>query len=297
VVGFLDSGSETSANARAAFNAGLKQSGFVEGQNLTIEYRRAEGKYERLPEFAADLVRHKVSVIYAAGSVVSPLAAKAATTTIPIVFVIGADPVQIGLVASINRPGGNITGITTLGSDIVRKQFEILHELLPGARAFAALVNPDNPTHGIDKSRWTRIAEAVRVPIETVSASRERDFEPAIAGIADKPIDGLYVAGDTFFAAYRHSLIDVLARHQMPAMFTARQNVLDGGLISYGGSLGEALHNAGFYTGRILKGDKPADLPVLRSTKFDLSINLRTAKALGLTVADSLFMQATDLIE
>jgi putative ABC transport system substrate-binding protein len=299
VIGFLNSGSAPSPQSLAAFHAGLKESGFIEGQNVTIEHRTADGKYDRLSAFAADLVGRKVNVIVANGSPPSAFAARTATTTIPIVFLFGADPVRIGLVASLNRPGGNITGISTFGSEneIVTKQLELLRELIPNARAFALLVNPKNPTHGVDKSRWRRIADALGVTIEIISASSEGDYDPAIASLADKPVDAVYVVADSFFGSFRRGLIAALANHAMPAMFTNRQYAVEGGLICYGSNLSEAQRHAGIYTGRILKGDKPADLPVVRPTKFDLAINLKTAKALRLTVPDSLLMQATEVIE
>ena len=298
VIGYLESGNATSPTyPTAAFHAGLKESGFVEGQNVTIEYRMAETQYDRLPALLADLISRKAVVIVASGAVVSPLAAQTATTTIPIVFFIGADPVRNGLVASLNRPGGNITGVTTFGSEMLRKQLEMLHEMVPKARAIAMLINPKNPTHIADKTRYKPIADAIGVSIDVASASSEGDFEPAIASLADKQVDAVYVVADTLFGSYRDSLIAVLARRGMPAMFVGRQNVVAGGLISYGGSYADAQRQSGIYVGRIIKGDKPADLPVLQPTKFDLAINLKTAKALGLTVADALLVQATEVIE
>ncbi len=298
VIGVLESGSATSpTNITAEFHAGLKESGFVEGQNVTIEYRRAEAQYDRLPAFAADLVGRQVAVIVASGATVSPLAAQAATRTIPIVFFMGTDPVQTGLVASLNRPGGNITGTTTFGSELYEKQLGMLHELVPNARAIAMLVNPKNPTHAGGKPRWQALADSIGIPIESVSASMESDFEPAIAGLAEKQVDALNVVPDTLFGSYRENLIAVLARHAMPAMFPTRESVVAGGLISYGGSYAGALRQLGIYVGRILRGEKPADLPVLQPTKFDLVINLRTAKALGLTVPNTILAQATEVIE
>src|SRR5438552_7512079 len=298
VIGVLESGSATSTTSLSAeFHAGLKESGFVEGQNVTIEYRRAEAQYDRLPAFAAELVGRQVAVIVASGATVSPFAAQAATKIIPIVFLMGTDPVQTGLVASLSRPGGNITGVTTFGSEMLSKQLEMLHELVPKARAIAVLVNPKNPTHFVGKAPWQTFADAIGVPIESVSASIESDFEPAIASLAEKQVDALYVVADTPFGSYAESLSAVLARHAMPAMFTSRQNVTAGGLIGYGGSFTDAHRQLGIYVGRILKGEKPADLPVLQPTKLDLVINLKTAKALGLTVPNALLAQATEVIE
>ena len=293
VIGYLQSGI---GSIPAAFHAGLKETGFVEGQNLIIEYRRAEGQYDRLPELTADLLSRQVAVIVADGSIGSALAARAATTTIPIVFVIGADPVRTGLVASLNRPEGNLTGATTY-TGIPRKQLNMLRELVPKARAFAMLVNPNNPTHTVNKSGWKAVSDAIGLPVETVSAGSEKDFEPAIASLADKKVDAVFVLADSMFGTHRHDLIAVLARHAMPAMFASRQNVLDGGLISYGGSRQEAHRQTGIYTGRILKGDKPSNLPVLQPTKFELIINLRTAMALGISVPTSLLALADEVIE
>jgi len=294
VIGYLESGS---ALIGAAFYAGLKDAGFVEGQNVAIEYRAAEAQYDRLPALAADLVARQVAVILASGAVVSPLAAQAAMTTIPIVFLIGADPVRTGLVASLNRPGGNITGVTRFGGELGRKSVALLRELLPSARAVALLINPKNPTHIFDEVSGQGFAHAVGVPIERISASTESDFEPAIASLAEKQVDAVYVVPDTLFGSKRDRLVAVLTQHKMPAIFLDRESVVAGGLISYGGSSTDAQRQAGIYAGRILKGEKPADLPVLQPTKFDLVINLKTAKTLGLTVPDSLLVQATEVIE
>jgi putative ABC transport system substrate-binding protein len=298
VIGVLESGSTASLTGLSAqFHAGLKEAGFVEGQNVAIEYRRAEAQYDRLPAFAAELVGRQVAVIVASGATVSPLAAQAATRTIPIAFLMGADPVQTRIVASLSRPGGNITGITTFGSEMLSKQAGMLHELMPRARAIAMLLNPQNPTHLSDKARWQAIADEVGVPIETVSASTESEFEPAIASLAEKRVDALNVVPDTLFGSYRENLVAVLQRHAMPAMFATRDSVAAGGLISYGASYADAFHQLGIYVGRILKGEKPADLPVLQPTRFDLVINLKTAKTLGLTVPNTILAQATEVIE
>ncbi len=267
VIGYLESGS---ALIGAAFYAGLKDAGFVEGQNVAIEYRAAEAQYDRLPALAADLVARQVAVILASGAVVSPLAAQAAMTTIPIVFLIGADPVRTGLVASLNRPGGNITGVTRFGGELGRKSVALLRELLPSARAVALLINPKNPTHIFDEVSGQGFAHAVGVPIERISASTESDFEPAIASLAEKQVDAVYVVPDTLFGSKRDRLVAVLTQHKMPAIFLDRESVVAGGLISYGGSSTDAQRQAGIYAGRILKGEKPADLPVLQPTKFEL---------------------------
>lgn len=298
VIGVLESGSATSTTSLSAeFHAGLKVSGFVEGQNVTIEHRRADAQYDRLPAFAAELVGRQVAVIVASGATVSPLAAQAATKAIPIVFLMGTDPVQTGLVASLSRPGGNITGVTTFGSEILSKQLQLLHELVPKARAIAMLVNPNNPTHLGGKARWQPFADAIGIPIEPVSVSTESEFEPAIASLAEKQIEAVNVVPDTLFGSYRESLVAALALHAVPAMFPIREATLAGALISYGCNYASALRQVGIYVGRILKGERPADLPVLLPTKFDLVINLRTAKALGLTVPSTLLAQATEIVE
>jgi len=298
VIGVLESGSATSTtNLTAEFHAGLKELGYVDGQNVTIEYRRADAHYDRLPALASDLIQRKVALIVASGNFTSPLTAKAATRTIPIVFLIGADPVQTGLVASLNRPGGNLTGVTIFGSHLFAKQFEMLRELVPKARTFGVLVNPQNPSHPVNNSFWQPFADGVGVPIQIVTASTEGEFEPTIASLAGKQVDALLVVGDTLFGSNSDSLGAALARHEMPAIFTARQNAVAGALLSYGGSYADAKRQLGIYVGRVLKGEEPADLPVLQPTKFDLVINLRTAKALGITVPNALLIQATELIE
>jgi putative tryptophan/tyrosine transport system substrate-binding protein len=209
----------------------------------------------------------------------------------------GTDPVQTGLVATLSRPGRNITGVTTFGSEILSKQLQMLHELVPKARAIGMLVNPKNPTHLGGKARWQTFADAIGVPIESVSASSESEFESTIASLAGKQIEALNVVPDTLFGSYRESLIAVLARHAMPAMFPIREATVDGALISYGCNYASAHRQVGLYVGRILNGEKPADLPALLPTKFDLVINLNTAKALGLTVPSTLLAQATEVIE
>jgi putative ABC transport system substrate-binding protein len=298
VIGVLESGSATSpTNPTAEFHAGLKELGYVDGQNVTIEYRRADAHYDRLPSLVADLIEKKVALIIASGNFASPLTAKAATTTIPILFLIGADPVQTGLVQSLNRPGGNITGVTIFGGHLFAKQLQMLHQLVPKARAFAVLVNPQNPSHTVDRSFWQPFADSVGVQLEIVTANNEGEFEPTIASLAAKRVDALLVVADTLFGSNSETLGAVLVRHAMPAIFTARQHAVAGGLLSYGGSFAEAKHQLGLYAGRVLKGEKPADLPVLQPTKFDLVINLKTAKTLGISVPSARLIQATELIE
>jgi putative ABC transport system substrate-binding protein len=298
-IGYIESGSSStsSPNIPATFRAGLKETGFVEGQNVTIEYRAAEAQYDRLPALVADLVSRKVDVIVASGAVVSPLAAQGATKTIPIVFMIGADPVRTGLVASLNQPGGNITGVTVFGGELGRKRVALLRELIPSARTVGLLINPKNPTHLFDEVSGRGFADTVGVPLETVSASTESDFEPAIASLAEKRVDAVYVIPDTLFGSKRDRLVAVLTQFKLPAIFYDSESAVAGGLISYGGSITDAQRQAGIYAGRILKGEKPVDLPVLQPTKFDLVINLKTAKAFGLSVPNSLLVQATEVIE
>jgi putative tryptophan/tyrosine transport system substrate-binding protein len=261
VIGILESSYATGASyPTGEFHSGLKEYGFVAGQNVTIESRVAEAQYDRLPALVADLIARQVAVIVASGSVVSPLAAQAATKTIPIVFLIGADPVKAGLVASINRPGGNITGVWSVNGPIFRKQLELLHELVPQARAIAVLVNPKNPASAPAQSKtaWQPIADSMGVPIEVVSASAESDFEPVIASLSDKQVDAVFPLADGLFGP---KLVPVLARHAMPAIFSSRPSVAAGGLICYGGSYTEAQHQLGNYVGRILK---VKNLPICR---------------------------------
>ena len=298
VIGVLESGSATSTTSLSAeFHAGLKESGFVEGQNVTIEYRRAEAQYDRLPAFAAELVGRQVAVIVASGATVSPFAAQAATKIIPIVFLMGTDPVQTGLVASLSRPGGNITGVTTFGSEMLSKQLEMLHELVPKARAIAVLVNPKNPSHPVGKIFWQDLAHSIGVPIESVSASTESDFETAFAAVDRQHIDALLVAADPFFDDRRAQLVALAARQRVPVSYVRREFVAAGGLMSYGPDAPDAFRQAGIYTGRILKGEKPANLPVQQSTKVELFLNLKTAKTLGLTMPLSLLGRADGVIE
>ena len=295
IIGYLNSGAGI---VRPTFYAGLKEAGFIEGKNVILDYRSAGGRYDQLPALAADLVSRQVAVIVADGSIGSALAAKSSTSTIPIVFLIGADPVRSGLVESLNRPGGNLTGITTL-TGIIRKQLKMLLQLVPNAKTFAMLVNPANPTHTVDKAGWRHIAEDVGVTIETASARDATEFEPVIASLASKQIDAVYVVADSLFGGgdNRSALIAMFARYRMPAMFSNGENVLDGGLISYGGSRREAERQLGIYTGLVLKGAKPADLPVFQVTKVKLSINLKTAKALGIVVPSELLTLADEIIE
>src|SRR5215472_10670249 len=271
----------------AAFHQGLKETGYVESRNVTIEYRWAEGRNDRLPALAADLVSSQVAVI-AAGGTPPTIAAKAATATIPIVFVTGADPVEIGLVVSLNRPGGNLTGITTLTSVVAQKKLELLHNLLPGETVIALLINPTNPILAETNGRDLRAAaRTLGLQILMLRASSEREFETAFAILVQQRVGGLVIGTDAFFNSRSRQLAALAARHSVPSISQFRGFAAAGGLMSYGTTNTDEYHLVGVYTGRILKGEKPADLPVQQATKADLIINLKTAKALGLDVPSS----------
>jgi len=298
VIGFLNSGSPAErAPFVAAFRQGLKETSFVEGQTVAIEYRFAEGRYDRLPALASDLVRRQVAVITATGNTVSPLAAKGATTTIPIVFVAGSDPVRDGLVASFNRPGGNITGVSIISSALVSKQFELLHELVPQVAVVRILLNPSNPNVGFELSDLQSAAQTMGLQLAVLQASTESGIEAAFATLVQQRAGALLVEPDTFFLDRREQLVSLAARHAIPAVYSNRGYPEVGGLMSYGASLADGYRQAGVYVGRILKGTKPADLPVVQATQFELVINLKAAKALGLTVPPLLLAEANEVIE
>jgi len=298
VIGYLHSASsDTFASLTADFLSGLEDAGFIEGRTVTIEYRWAEGRYDRLPALAAELVNSRVDVIFATGSTAPALAAKAATTTIPIVFVAGGDPIRVGLVPSLSRPGGNVTGITFIASLLVPKRLEILYQLIPSATAIAALVNPNYPDADLQMRELQDAGAAIKQGIQVVRAGTESDIGAAFATLAQQHADALLVANDPFFASQRDQLVELAARHAIPVIYSGREFVAAGGLISYGASLADAYRQGGIYTGRVLKGAKPADLPVLQPTKFELVINLKTAKALGLTVPQSVLVGADEVIE
>jgi putative ABC transport system substrate-binding protein len=280
----------------AAFRRGLKETGYVEGQNVAIEYRWAYNQYDRLPALAADLVRRQVTVIAAIGSPSAP-AAKATTTTIPIVFIIGFDPVEVGLVTSLNRPGGNLTGVTVLGVELGSKRLELLHELAPTANIVAALVNPNTPAAETQSTDLQTAARSLGLKLHVLHASSERDFDTVFASLLQLGAGGLVVGNDTFFSTRSEQLAALALRHGVPAIFQYRQFVEAGGLMSYGGDLADNYRLTGVYTGRVLKGENPADLPVMQSTKVELIINLKTARALGLTVPLSLLGRADEVIE
>jgi putative tryptophan/tyrosine transport system substrate-binding protein len=298
VVGFLNAASPQSyARALAAFLKGLGESGYVDGHNVTIEYRWAEGRNDRLPTMAADLVHRQVAVI-AATSTPAAVAAKAATTTIPIVFETGADPVRLGLVASLNRPGGNVTGVTQLTVGLVPKELEVLHELVPTARVMALLVNPaDTALAEISTKEMQAAALTLGLELHVLNANAERDFDAVFAKLIQLRAGGLVIAGGTLFTSYSEQLAALAARHAVPTAYKGREFAAAGGLLSYGTNITDSYHLAGTYTGRILKGDKPADLPVQQATKVELIINLKTAKALGINVPNTLIGRADEVIE
>jgi putative ABC transport system substrate-binding protein len=296
VIGFLNGASaELSTHFVASFRQGLAQAGFVEGRNVAVEFRWANGQYDRLPALAADLVRRQVNVI-AATSTPTGLPAKAATTTIPIVFVTGSDPIEQGLVASLNRPGGNLTGATTLAVEMGQKRMQLLHELVPKATLIGVLINPTGPNLKAVSQDLQAAARSVGLPIHVLHASAEGDFEAVFAALAQARAGGLVIGTDTFFNSQSRKLGALALRHAMPAVYQYRDFVAAGGLMSYGGSITEAYRMAGVYTGRILKGEKPSELPVQQSTKAELFINLSTAKALGLSVPPALLIRAEEVI-
>jgi putative tryptophan/tyrosine transport system substrate-binding protein len=297
VVGFLSSASPVpQARFVAAFLQGLAETGYIAGKNVAIEYRWAEGRYDRLPAMAADLVRRQVAVIVAAGGPSAP-AAKAATTKIPIVFQIGVDPVEVGLVPSLNRPGGNLTGGTNLGIELAAKRLELLHQLVPTAAIIGALINPTRSNADAESKDLQAAAVKLGVELQVLHAGTERDFDTVFATVAQLRMGGLVIGGDPLFNSQAEELVALTIRHAVPAIYQLREFAAAGGLMSYGTSGTDSYHQVGLYAGRILKGEKPADLPVQQSTKVELVINLRTAKALGLTVPQSLLFAADEVIE
>jgi putative tryptophan/tyrosine transport system substrate-binding protein len=296
VIGFLSSRSANdSALQVAAFRQALSEAGYVEGQNVAIDYRWAEGQYDRLGEMAGHLVGRQVSVIFASGPAAH--VAKAATRSIPIVFVSGEDPVKFGLVASFNKPGGNITGVTTFNAVLGSKRFELLHELVPNAAIMALLVNPNYPSAESEINEMRAAAHSVGRNLIVVNASTESEIDAAFAELVQQHVGGLIVTGDPFFVSRREKLVALAARHVLPAIYVQREFAVAGGLIGYGSSLIDAYRQAGIYAGRILKGAKSGDLPVVQPTKFDFVINLKTAKALGLDIPPKLLALASEVIE
>ena len=299
VVGFL--GSSFAAEWEpfvAAFQHGLKETGYVEGQNVAIEYRWADGQYDRLPALAADLVRRQAAVIFAAGSPAPVLAAKAATAAIPIVFANGADPVQFGLVASLNRPGGNVTGVNFLAAGLGEKALGLIHELVPNVTVGAMLVNPNNPNADSVTRNAGETAPSLGLQLHVLNAGTEREIDTVFTSFVEQRIGGVLLVGaDALFLGRRDQFVALAARHAVPAIYFAREFVTAGGLMSYGTSISDAYRRAGVYTGKILKGAKPADLPVEQSTRFEFVINLKTAKTLGLTIPDRLLALTDEVIE
>jgi len=298
VIGFLG---PASAPAFVPFLRGLRrglaEAGFVEGRNIAIEYRWVDNQTDRLPALAADLVSRRVAVLVAGSATAAALAAKAATEAIPIVFTVGADPVKFGLVASMNRPGGNVTGVSFLANALVAKHLELLQDLVPAATVIGVLANPNNPNAGSDIKDVQTAAAALGRQVHVAYAASERDIDAAVSGMVGARAAALLVAPDALFIAARARLASLAVRHHLPTMVSNRLYVEDGGLLSYGASIEDAYREAGVYCGRILKGERPADLPILQPTKFELVINLKTAKALGLDVPPTLLARADEVIE
>jgi len=298
VIGFLNGQSADGYKRNvAAFRQALAEHGYVESQNLRIEYRWADGREDRLPELATDLLRRGVALIYCAGSPTVTLAAKAATTTIPIVFSTGIDPVKAGYVASINRPGGNVTGVAFLDSQLSAKRLGLLHELLPNVTTIAALLNPQHPRNAADVKAADKPARALGFKLHFLSASTENEIVAAFANLDSFKAEALLVGPDPFFFHNRQKIVALAASHAIPAVYEVADFAEDGGLMSYGASIEDAYYQAGVYAARILKGEKPGDLPVMESIKFKLVINLKTAKTLGLTVPSTLLALADQVIE
>jgi putative ABC transport system substrate-binding protein len=298
VIGFLGPSSpDTFADRLRGFRQGLKETGYVEGENVTIVYRFAENRNDRLPELAADLVRQQVAVITTAGDDVA-IAAKAATTTVPIVFIVSQDPVRLGLVVSLAQPGGNATGINFLGGELVAKRLEILRELVPGAARVAVLVNRANAANAETTLRDVETAaRAMTVQIQVFNAGTRQEIDAAFATFARERPDALFVGTDTFFTSRRVQLVNLATRHAIPTAFANRESTEIGGLMSYGSNIPDSFRQVAAYAGRILKGAKPAELPVVQATKFELVINAQTARMLGLTVPDKMLATADEVIE
>jgi putative ABC transport system substrate-binding protein len=298
VVGYLANASPAGfAEFLAAFRQGLRELGYAEGQNVKIEYRWAEGHHDLLPAFAADLVSRQVAVIVATGGGAPALVAKAATSTIPIVFTGGTDPVATGLVASLGRPGGNATGVISIANELTTKRLALLRELVPKADVIAVLSNPASPDAAGQLKDILQAAQAVGQRVEVFNVDREDEFEASFAAIVERRAAAIFISADPLFTTRRARLVALTARHRIPASYSFRDFALAGGLTSYGANLLDVHRRAGIYTARILKGEKPADLPVLLPTKFDLVINLRTARALGIEVSASLLALADEVIE
>ena len=299
VIGFVHPGSAQSfARPLSAFLKGLGETGYVEGRNVAIEYRWAGDRIDQLPVMVDDLVRRQVSVLAVLGSTPAALAAKAASTTVPIVFTIAGDPVQVGLVASLNRPGGNLTGVVTLNVEIAPKRLELLHELFPTATSFALLVNPANPALAEPVSEHVQAAaRMLGVKLHVLHVSSEPELDAALGTAARLQVAGLMIGPDAFFNSRIEQLAALTSRHALPAVYQWREFTAAGGLLSYGSSITDVYRQVGVYTGRILKGEKPADLPVEQTTKVELFVNLKAAKAFGITVPTALLVRADEVIE
>jgi putative ABC transport system substrate-binding protein len=298
VIGFLHSASPGPfQRLAAAFREGLKEKGYVEDRNITIEQRWSEGEYDRLPALAAELVGQGVAVLATMGGEGPALAAKAATSTIPVVFVSGGDPVKLGLVASINRPGGNVTGINQFTTSLEKKRLGLLHDLVPRADPIAVLINPSRSVASRQRAEIAEAAAQLGVKTLILTATREAEFEPAFAAIAEQRIGGLLCAADPFFFSRRAALVALAARHRVPAIFEFRDFADAGGLMTYGTDLADSYRQCGIYVGRVLKGERPSELPVMQSTKFEMVINLKTARKLGLEVPANLLTLADEVIE
>jgi putative ABC transport system substrate-binding protein len=298
VIGFLGGGApDAFAHVVGAFRQGLYETGFAEGQNVTIEYRWAEGQYDRLPELVAELVGRPVVVIVATGGDVGVRAAKEATTALPIVFTSGSDPVAAGFVSSLNRPGGNLTGVSLFVSVLEVKKLDLLRELVPTAAVIGFLLNPNNPRADVDTADMQAAARALGKQLLILKAGSENDLDAVLTNLAQQRVDALVVHTEPFFLSRRDHLVELAARHSIPTIYGLREFAAAGGLISYGTKLSDSYRQVGIYTGKILKGEKPADLPVMQPTKFEFVINLKAAKALGLTVPTSLLVRADEVIE
>jgi putative tryptophan/tyrosine transport system substrate-binding protein len=298
VVGFLNGASPKELASRvAAFRDGLREKGYVEGQSVAIEYRWGLGQYERLPGMAAELARHRVAVIAATGGVPSVRAAKAATSEIPIVFTMGGDPVAFGLVASLNRPGGNVTGVTLISGEIVSKRIALLRDLLPSARRLGVLMTSTTPASEAEAAGAERAAQRLGWQVKMLTVDKGSDFDAAFQPLARERVDALMVTTDPIFESQRDRIVTLAAQHAVPTIYALREYAVAGGLMSYGASISDVYRQAGLYAGRILKGEKAADLPVMQASKFDLLINLKTAKTLGIAVPPALLALADEVIE
>ena len=297
-IGFLDPRSpDTMADRLRGFRKGLKETGYAEGENVAIEYRWAEGHSDRLPALAVGLVRRQVKVLLASGGSPPALAAKTATTSLPIVFIIGNDPVKLGLVASVNRPGGNITGVSVIRLELTAKRLELLREMVPTATVAALLVNPTNPYSEPEIREIEEASRTLSLRLHVLQARSERDIDAAFASLLELRASALLVSADPLFSGLRNQLVALAASYALPVIYAYRDFAEGGGLMSYGASIADAYRQAGIYVGQILKGEKPADLPVMQPTKFELVLNLKTAKALGLEVPATLLARADEVIE